>query len=207
MTAALGSALGGARGKAWRKRARGGYRPGRKKPGRPRAAEGPTAEVLLRRVLLAGGEARIERGKLVVLALPTGDPAQTATALDVLETRGMLSPDLAAAGRAFARDHTLIFGSWPPGVGRRGDGRPPSIPALERAEAGYAAALDLLDAAGAEARGEVIAAAIDELLPRCLTRADSRATRELAALRAGLASLLPLMRERLPRRGLVRRAR
>jgi len=187
-----------ARKKRWR--ARGGFRPGRPgsrnggRGGRPRGDAEPTPELQARRIALAGGEARVVRGKLVVERAPDGDPAKTATPLDVLETRRLITVAQAAAGRQFAADHALAFPT-----GGRGDGVPPSIPALERAEAAYAAGLAALDACGVRVKHAVVDVAVWRAMPR--------AGLQLGWLRQGLNALERVSRSRLKPTGMVRRGR
>ena len=193
------------RKKRWR--ARGGFRPGRPgarnggRGGRPRGDGEPTPELQAKRIALAGGLARVVRGKLVIERAPDGDPARTATPLDVLETRRLISVAQAAAGRQFAADHALAF----PTVGR-GDGVPPSIPALERAEAAYAAGLAALEACGVHVKQAVVAVAVWRLLPRTLMT-EAGAGPELGRLRDGLNALERVPRARLRPTGMVRRGR
>jgi len=185
------------RKKRWR--ARGGFRPGRPgsrnggRGGRPRTDAEPTPELQAKRIALAGGLARVVRGRLVIERAPDGDPARTATPLDVLETRRLISVAQAAAGRQFAADHALAFPT-----GGRGDGVPPSIPALERAEAAYAAGLAALEACGARVKQAVIELAIWRAAGAGL---------ELGWLRQGLNALERVSRSRLKPTGMVRRGR
>ena len=198
--------MSAARKKRWR--ARGGFRPGRPgsrnggRGGRPRGDAEPTPELQARRIALAGGEARVVRGKLVVERAPDGDPAKTATPLDVLETRRLISVAQAAAGRQLAADHALAFPT-----GGRGDGVPPSIPALERAEAAYAAGLAALEVCGERVKRAVLDAAVWRVTPRCLVVDDTAAGLDLWRLREGLNALERVPRSRLKPTGMVRRAR
>ena len=72
--------------------------------GRPPRYDGrPSAEAAAKRLALAG---------------PGGDPAKTTAPIDLLETRRMLAPDQADAGRRFALLRFAVFG-------------PASLPAFE----------------------------------------------------------------------------
>jgi len=164
----------------WRARNRGTPGPGRDgKRGRPAGDTLPTPETLAKRIALAG---------------PDGDPAMTATPLDVLETRRLIAAQSAAVGRRLALAHRLVFGAISPPARATGDpgatGGMPAEAVVERAEREYTAALVLLSRIGGATRDTVVDVAVYLRWPRVLRIDDHRARRELDRLKAGLGALV-----------------
>jgi len=158
--------------------------------GRPPLYDGrPSFEVAAKRLALAG---------------PGGDPAKTATPIDLLETRRLLAPDQADAGRRFALLRFAVFGpaSLPAfEIGRVRGTAPASAddPGQAARETAYAAALAALSECGARVQAEVIDLCVHDTWPACLRARTVPALDHLARLQAGLATLAAHFRQRKAR--------
>lgn len=155
--------------------------------GRPPLYDGrPSQQVAAKRLALAG---------------PGGDPAKTAAPIDLLETRRMLAPDQADAGRRFALLRFAVFGpaSLPAFEIGRVRGTAPAgaeDPGHGAREAAYIAALASLTDYGAETRAEIIDLCIHDAWPAALKTRTPAALEHLSRLQTGLAALAAHFRQR-----------
>lgn len=139
--------------------------------------------------------------KRLALAGPDGDPAKTAAPIDLLETRRIVSPEEADAGRRFATLRFAVFGpaSIPAfEIGRVRGTAPASAddPRQAARQAAYAAALAALADCGAQVQAEVIDLCVHDSWPPCLRARTVPALDHLARLQTGLAALAAHFRAR-----------
>ncbi len=148
------------------------------KRGRPRVyTENPTPEVAARRRALARD----------------GDQMLTSNPLDLLKSRGLVSPTQADAGRVFGWMRRQIYGAVEVGALDMDRIRGAAVEGAERAglEARYGAAREALQARGRRVVDVTENVAIYQRWPGVLakSRIAERDRRELALLREGLEIL------------------
>lgn len=118
----------------------------------------------------------------------------TATPLDVLLTRGLISEDQHAAGQVFARTRWALYGpAWARacdlGLPVTSAGEIPEA-TLRRLQAEYEAFWAALASLNRQIADRIVNVAVCLRAPRILLVDDARAERELRQIRAGLGALV-----------------